>query len=361
MASHKNQHFVPRCYLRPFTLDGENNAINLFNLDRCKEVVNAPVKNQCAGDYFYGKDLKIENALKAIEGAYADALRIALRPGYGLLDEHRSLFRRFWLLQHMRTEAASRRSMEMMSGATGVFGSEFAASLRMELKEAVEVAMHTFVRSLNVIDDLKVVLVRNHSDVPFITSDDPAILTSRWHFHTGRARSQSFGLGSAGAIVLLPISPEVPCVGYDGDVYSMQHDRGWVLLKRDSDVHAFNEHQFLNCWANVYYRGADPKFIGESYARIKELRPRARHELEMLLPIENGAGRRIYRVGGLTQAKREAQAIIHWKMVHPSPAAWPSQLSWRHNGSVYTNGTALGYVRESELAKRSHAADERRS
>lgn len=34
MASNKNQHFVPRCHLRPFTRDTEGKVINLFNLDR---------------------------------------------------------------------------------------------------------------------------------------------------------------------------------------------------------------------------------------------------------------------------------------------------------------------------------------
>jgi len=55
MATNKNQHFVPRCYLRPFTLDSANVAINLFNIDRMKFVERAPVKHQCSRDYFYGR------------------------------------------------------------------------------------------------------------------------------------------------------------------------------------------------------------------------------------------------------------------------------------------------------------------
>lgn len=64
MASNKNQHFVPRCYLRPFTLDGNGLSINIFNIDRSRAIKNAPVKNQCSGDYFYGKDQKLERALQ---------------------------------------------------------------------------------------------------------------------------------------------------------------------------------------------------------------------------------------------------------------------------------------------------------
>ena len=52
MADNKNQHYVPRVHLKPFTLDGEGLAINLLNIDRMKPISNAPVKNQCSGDYF---------------------------------------------------------------------------------------------------------------------------------------------------------------------------------------------------------------------------------------------------------------------------------------------------------------------
>jgi hypothetical protein len=44
MATNKNQHFVPRVHLRPFTVDEGGAAINVFNLDREKLIPNAPVK-----------------------------------------------------------------------------------------------------------------------------------------------------------------------------------------------------------------------------------------------------------------------------------------------------------------------------
>lgn len=75
MASNKNQHFVPRCHLRPFTLGSEDAAISLFNLERKKLIPNAPVKNQCSKDYFYGTDEKLEKAIQLIESGYAQALR----------------------------------------------------------------------------------------------------------------------------------------------------------------------------------------------------------------------------------------------------------------------------------------------
>lgn len=75
MATNKNQHFVPRCYLRPFTTDSANVSINLFNIDRLKFIERASVKHQCSGDYFYGEDLALERAIQFTESTYAAALR----------------------------------------------------------------------------------------------------------------------------------------------------------------------------------------------------------------------------------------------------------------------------------------------
>lgn len=104
---------MPRCYLRPFAIIGSDAAINLYNIDRKKFIQGAPLKHQCSGDYFYGRDEALEKGIQAVEIAYADILRNISNPGYVLSDDHRSVLRYFWLLQHLRTEAASKRSVEM--------------------------------------------------------------------------------------------------------------------------------------------------------------------------------------------------------------------------------------------------------
>jgi hypothetical protein len=91
MATNKNQHFVPRCYLRPFTIDFANTAINLFNIDRLKFIERVPVKHQCSGDYFYGEDLALEEAIQFTESTYGAALRDIFKPGHRLTDSHRDL------------------------------------------------------------------------------------------------------------------------------------------------------------------------------------------------------------------------------------------------------------------------------
>jgi len=205
-----------------------------------KFVERAPVKHQCSRDYFYGEDPALEKALQAEEGLYAAAARDILTPDYTLTDTHRAVLRHFWLLQHMRTEAASQRAVEMTAetGALiGVKGPEF----NLGIRQAVLLAMRVFVDVMRGVDDLKVCLLRNLTEVPFITSDDPAVLSNWWYLEDARTRTRSFGLNSAGDLLLLPLSPQVLCLGYDGDVYSISDAGGWVAVRHSKHVEALNQ------------------------------------------------------------------------------------------------------------------------
>ncbi len=345
MASNKNQHFVPRCYLRPFTIDGSSSAINLYNIDRQKFIERAALKHQCSGDYFYGKDPFLERAIKGIEDRYANSSRELLKPGYILTDEHRYVLRVFWLLQYLRTEAASQRSVEMTEAVQDVIG-QTGFSFRCEIREAVQMAMKTFAVSMDSIADMKICLLRNRTGTPFVTSDDPAVLTNRWHLESTRAEGHSFGLHSAGDILLLPVSPKILCIGFDGDVYSVPDRNGWTDVRRDADVEAFNQRQFLNCRANVFVQdSANFKQVHESFLKAAPRRPERRHKLHYAV-LDRHEGEFVrYRVINRAEAGDVEEAMIHVQTMHARPAYWPRQISRRLRGFVFTNGTGSGYVR----------------
>lgn len=356
MATNKNQHFVPRCYLRPFTKDEAGRAINLFNIDQQLFIRNAPVKHQCSGDYFYGEDLRLEKAIQFVEREYGKVAIELLGHPRDLTDDHLLVLKRFWLLQYLRTEAASKRAMEMLSGM-GEYVALDGAQFRMSIREAVHLAMWTYATSMNIVDDLKVCIIRNKSRVPFITCDDPAILTNRWHLQDKRASVGSFGLGSAGAMFLLPISPRLLCMGYDGDVYTVTSSRRFVDVKDTWDVKVLNEHQYLNCRANIFVRSADDaQSVSECYREVAERRPRARHIFHYAVLDESSQaiqGYKRYEVVDPAKAGAHREAIIHTETVHARPTAWPRLLRWRINGIVFTNGTGVGFVRRAHASNKS--------
>lgn len=345
MSSNKNQHFVPRCYLRPFTAEGGGKAIHLVNLDLEKAILGAPVKGQCSGDFFYGEDLKLEKRLQDFEGRYATRLAAILAPDYRLTDEDSDLLREFWVLQHQRTEAASRAVVDIYDQMDKELGPQ-SPNVKTDIKDAVQTAMKIFFEVRDVLSDLKVRLIRNQTDRPFITSDDPAVMTNRWHLTDARAKGMAPGLQNAGMTGLLPLSPTVMAVIFDGDMHSLPHEHGWLDLTSEADVDAFNEHQVLNCYANLYFGDPDhAAYVTDLAANLAAGRPEARFTIEHLVLASEKEGTKTYKVATAEEAMAAEESIVHTAGVLPVPSRWPSQLKWRAGGVVYGSGTGAGFVR----------------
>ena len=345
MATNKNQHYVPRCYLRPFSVKSSKVAINLFNIDRKKFIKSAPLKHQCSKDYFYGKDMQLEKAIKSMEDNYAEVLKEVLQPGYCLLRSHGLFLLRFWLLQYLRTDAASKRALEVNEEMGELIG-ENAHIFKMCIREAVQHAMNFFANSMDIMDDLKICLIKNRTSIPFFSSDDPAVLTNLWYMVDKRAKGTSFGLNAAGNLLLLPMSPKILCLGYDGSVYSVPNSKGWVEIKGESDIHAFNQHQFLNCCANIYVHEAQHEHTVQcAFSKIEKRRPCMRHRINYAVLDKEEADYKRFCVVDSDKIGNHQDVLMHMQTIHGKPIRWPKQICWKRKGVVYTNHTGLGFVR----------------
>ena len=349
MSTNKNQHFVPRCYLRPFTSREEDKTICLFNVDQLRAIPNASVRHQCAKSYFYGRNSKLEQAIQFVEQSYSAIARELRAPGHVLRAGDKIVLLRFLLLQHLRTEAASRRAVEMAACSDSVLGVE-AFSFRFGVREAVQLAMRTYAEHMSAIDDLKVCLLRNKTPIPFITSDDPAVITNRWYFEDKRVVGRSFGMSASGLLGLMPITPDILCVAYDGDVYTIPNQGGWAELRRELDVKAFNQHQLLNCFANVFvHEEKHLAPIASSYKECALLRPTSRFRTHYAQLDKETEGHSRYEVISPDKIDRTREGLLHTEAIFPKPSRWPSVIQRRANGVVYTNGTAARYVRRSRI------------
>ena len=354
MASH-NQHFVPRCYLKPFTLGGDGFAINLYNIDRHTSIEAAPVRGQCSRSYFYGKDLRLEKLFQQSKSLYADTIRRVSVPGYAIEEQDKIVLRHFCLLQFSRTEAAAERTALVQSDLADIaFNGNVPKDLRASVKAVVQMSMRTFAETAHEINDLKVVLVRNMTDDEIITSDNPAILTNRWHLQNDMAKHKSYGIGNSGALFFLPITTKIICVIYDGDVYSMPHDYGWIDVHKTSDIALFNQHQVLDCAANIYFCDwSQATKIDELCANVEFLRPTVRHEIiTSVLEQEDNWGQKFRVVDRKDIGKyieNHSEILLHVKGNRPRPGHWPSVIKWREKKRVYSNGSGVGFVRRSQV------------
>jgi hypothetical protein len=355
MPVNKNQHFVPRCHFRPFTTGSANSSINLFNIHKRKIIPNASVKHQCSRDYFYGTDEKLESAIQLIEKGYGRTMAELGRNNYKFTDSQSAILKTFWLFQHFRTEAVALHFVQM-NNATKEIADLPAKEFSLKIKDAVFMGCRMFVESMHEIDDLHFCLVKNWTKIPFVTSDNPAVLANRWVIDKNKDKEFTFGIGSAGAIVVLPLSPRLLLLGYDSEVYSVFNADNITEIRNDRDVIAFNQHQYLNCVANIYLH--DTKYgnlLLDHYLDIESNRLTDRFvvRLAQIDYTYNEYSR--YTVISPEMRDKTKEAIIHSRSLFPIPKTWPSVIRMQDNGSVYTNGSAAGYVR---LSRAVHGSGE---
>ena len=62
----KNQHFVPKFYLRNFSFQNNGNELGIFNTKTEFYFKNAPIKAQGSKTFFYGHDGIIEERLSKL-------------------------------------------------------------------------------------------------------------------------------------------------------------------------------------------------------------------------------------------------------------------------------------------------------
>jgi hypothetical protein len=346
MSSHKNQHYVPRCLLRPFSAKTEGKAINLFNIEANRFIANAPVKSQCSRNFFYGADLGTEQALAELEGHYARVAEL-IRSKIDIGDNDANWLRIFSLVQTRRTAQAVARLQDFMTQmADEVFRDH--PEQRPAEPTHDELVITSMKQGLNLarhIDDLKLIFLDNQTDIEFSVSDHPSVVSNRFNFE--RSDVKGFGLASSGTFIVLPISPRIAAFFFDIGVYTVSIPRGtrFVKLSQRADVRALNELQQLNTEQNVYFSNwaEREKLIvrDEQIAKQRELRPRV--QMFRRDPTLPGTA---FRTSEGSGGNAPGQSLLQMGSQHPRPRSWPSFLKFRKGPVTYSNGSLAGDVRK---------------
>jgi len=349
MSANHSHHFVPRCYLKNFSPLENGATINLFNIGRNQLIENAPIKSQCARTFLYGKD-ELEKILSEIEGKYAAWItRSILRDKPIVLDEIDHFIRFFLMLQFTRTEASAIRTRAhfMLLDKLGQIGIENELSehyFDTSDKEMVRFSMRMTDDLVNCISDLSVCFIKNTSESMFVTCDDPVVSSNRLHIQ--RLDRGDFGFGTAGAILYLPLSPEVAVIAYDKDVYSCKKkSTAWAIISNCSDVDALNDLVFLKAKENIYFRSKSD-FKHTDFERIKSRRIQDWGEGTIAIPVGERDGGRIFKAVSENERPEVGGFLIHTSQRNPKPYRWPKVLSFKQSAHAYTNGSSAGYIRK---------------
>lgn len=287
MAERVKQHYVPQFYFRNFADSGR---LCCYNLNNEAGYQPTPISNICYENHFYGEDDEQEAALSRLESELASTIHTIV--DQQSLDSIESDPRAKFFLDlflshtHSRTKAAREEADELTQSLfetiseVGVEAEELGeevlqkirdGEIRLEGPDHAQRQLISFYGPLYLYD-LDRALIRNNTDINFITSDHPVVFDNR------RFKDEidvgTTGLSSAGLQIFCPLANDLLILLYDSDAYEVESDEE-DIIDTDSErmVVGLNKLQLVHCLENCYYRDeGDGNRIDEWYQDVKECR-----------------------------------------------------------------------------------------
>lgn len=245
MSAKKNQHYVPQSYLRLFSNDGKN--IGVYHINEDKIIPSAAISNQVSEDYFYSKDIRIEEDLDYMESKGMLAFhKLINRPQYKLHEVERFNIICYIVLQYGRTLKA----VNKLEASTNEYGmrlfkefygqNEIDPHLRYGFKEPGASALNIICNCILGCCDLsyKVLEIDRNIVSHFITSDNPVCLFNPLFDMFGY--KDAIALGQRGLCMLMPLTPRIVIVLFDHDVYKMGNRSSYSIIKQYNDINIIN-------------------------------------------------------------------------------------------------------------------------
>lgn len=268
----KNQHYIPKFYLRNFSYDGNKNQIGVFNIFNNKYVQQAKLKTQGSKNFFYGVDGEIEDDLANIEGKLAVVIKDIISnetPPKKNSVEHVELLS-FVALTDARNpvpiEAMKNHFLEMERKLKeldpNVDTDKFVPKLTHE--EHVKLSLSKTGTIIQHITDLDFKLLVNKTSNPFITSDFPIVKYNQF-LEQKKWRHSKSGYALVGLKIFIPLSPELTIVFFDSSIYKIGNKKDKIVeILEKEDVNQLNILQFVNCLSTVFFN----EMITEDYIRF---------------------------------------------------------------------------------------------
>ena len=348
VANNKNQHYVPKTYLKPFGDEGER-SINLsaFGPNRCVE--GASIRKQCSKNYFYGKEPIYEQFIQFVEGRYGQAIR-RLRKSE-LNESDVGVFFSFFVLQYLRTphQLAQREQLFETVRNTVIGGRRLGdvhedAMQPFDTQREMQQQIYIAAKASETLNDLRPVLLINRTKTPFIASDNPACITNR--LYTQRYQDETSGMIQSGGAIFLPITPRLAFMGYDADVFQTFANGIEHHVWNEQDVRRINELQAQVATQSLYFSEWKDREYVERLARGSV--PYRRDNWTFIwTSIQDGDDGEFERYRTVTEADDESTEprITTISTYNPAPSTWPTFLKFKLRPRGFATGSAMGFVR----------------
>lgn len=278
----RRQHYVPQFYLRWFTSDGS--SIGFFKLVDETYRKSVPVKSIMYDNWLYDDDNHIEDRLSKVESVWNASISTLL----GILqdcDDRKSerlaslVDERYHLLHFMCcTMTRTLGSLTGMRGLVSAMVDDMEETLQGYDFEKVDGLshhddVHAYVgEMLSVGGDLPLRLLEldwvflvNECGLPFMTSDNPVALFDS--YFDARGLRPTYGLGSSGIQVFLPLTSQVCVVLLDGEVYETSDEVAIIPTSDRRLIRDVNKLTIRNAFSYLAFNPSLPQCEVKGMAR----------------------------------------------------------------------------------------------
>lgn len=287
LSNKLNQHWVPQYHLKLFS--NGNRYIHLALRDGSCMAFKTSIKGQCARHRFYGNE-KVEEWLSTLESRHAAAYRAVLQIAdppsqwISLRTSDDTQLRQALLLQRARTPRNAHVSGSSIDQAALHTYREYLSALppnpqqnhainaidqgRASLKNSefmsLMLSLHNACRMVKIIKDLRLLILRNQTNDPFVLGDNPCVLSNR---HMSDVDEHGvLGYATRGLMISMPINSKIQVLLIDRAVYRVPcYPSDCVNITKREDVSSLNALQIYAAQKRIY-------FADETYTDyVKEL------------------------------------------------------------------------------------------
>lgn len=277
----KNQHYIPKFYLRNFSYQKNKKQIGVFNIRSEFYYSQANLKHQGSKNFFYGTDGIVEDALSVMEGDLATIIRTILETNQLPKKESGDHFNLLFfvgltdLRNPVRIEGTKMMFQEMASRIRELDKDadieRFVPTMTHE--EVIAMSFSSLKDVVMAMQDLEYKLLINKTAKPFIASDFPIVKYNQY-LEAKKWPQSKTGFGVTGLQIFLPLSPDVAVIFFDSDIYKVgdKRQKTYSIVKED-DVDSLNVLQFINCFETIFFNErASENYIRQLFNKSKKFK-----------------------------------------------------------------------------------------
>jgi hypothetical protein len=267
----KNQHYVPKFYLRNFSYQENGKQIGVYNVSNQKYIIKAPIRTQGSKAFFYGSDGRIEDALSLVEDDQAKVLKRIIIDSQLPLKKTRdhSTLTEFVVITNQRNPISHNIIKNHITQFERKLSEETSGnnvdSLISQItdEEIVRMSLSNFAHHSEGIKDLDYKLLCNRTSIPFITSDNP-ILKYNQFLESKKWPYGKTGYAQVGLQMLIPISSQLLILFYDPGIYKVGCKKQKVVnITNTVEINQINLLHFINCFSTIFFDQVNETYIRE--------------------------------------------------------------------------------------------------